>query len=156
MSYPLISATHLRVHVYNSGNPVITHGNGVVMEGGAPRTFDYKRCVNRGSMHSQFSHLYILYRSSPLKQEATSTSNQPTSSEGFPLPIPKSLTSQFRSSPLNQSAAAAAAAATHHNGSADAQHDHATAAHDEDEDPAFFCQPKNLLTLFDYHKQTGK
>ncbi|CAO3653328.1 unnamed protein product [Mucor fragilis] len=115
-----------------NGNPVITHGNGVVVEGGAPRTFDYKR-------------------SSPLKQEATtSSSNQPTSSDGFPLPIPKSLTSQFRSSPLNQSAAA-----NHHNDSAAAQHDHATAADDEDEDPAFFCQPKNLLTLFDYHKKTG-
>lgn len=43
----------------NSGNPVITHGNGVVVEGGAPRTFDYKRWVKRGSMHSQCSHLRV-------------------------------------------------------------------------------------------------
>ncbi|KAL0143967.1 p53-like transcription factor [Mucor lusitanicus] len=116
-----------------NGNPVITHGNGVVVEGGAPRTFDYKR-------------------SSPLKQEATShtisSSNQLTTSEGFPLPIPKSLTSQFRASPLNQSAAAA----THRSEPRDAEDDHAD---DEQEDPAFFCQPRNLLALFDYHKKTG-
>ncbi|GAN02605.1 hypothetical protein MAM1_0025d02049 [Mucor ambiguus] len=128
-------------HTFINGNPVITHGNGVVVEGGGgARTFDYKS------------------RSSPLKQEATShttsSSNQLTTSEGFPLPIPKSLSSQFRASPLNQSAAAAAAA-THHNDFEDAQHGHATTADDEEVDPDFFCQPRNLLTLFDYHKKTG-
>ncbi|KAG1077933.1 hypothetical protein G6F42_024528 [Rhizopus arrhizus] len=119
-----------------NGNPVMTHGNdgGVVVDGPS-RTFDYKR-------------------SSPLKQEAasnnTSNSNQFATGEGFPLPIPKSLTSQFRTSPLHPPAAA-----TNNGDFRDTQYDHTAAADEQEEDPFFFCQPKNLLTLFDYNKKTS-
>ena len=86
-------------------------------------------------------------RSSPLKPDnpsnSISTNTQLTTSEGFPLPIPKSLTSQLRTSPLNH------LAAINHNELNDTRND-------EEEEPQFFCQPKNILNLIDYRKKTGK
>ncbi|CEP09226.1 hypothetical protein [Parasitella parasitica] len=111
-----------------NGSPVLNHGNGgggnggVVMDGN--RSFDFKR-------------------SSPLKPDTLSNSTQLTTSEGFPLPIPKSLTSQFRASPLNHSTTFS--------------HSQLSVIHDDsqDQEPRFFCQPKNLLNLYDYNKKTG-
>lgn len=63
------------------------------------------------------------YRPSPLKPES---SGQLTN-EGFPLPIPKSLTPQF----------------------------HPTMKK-EGEESKFFCQPKTTLNVFDYNRKTGR
>ncbi|KAI8647272.1 hypothetical protein BD408DRAFT_358415, partial [Parasitella parasitica] len=111
-----------------NGSPVLNHGNGGGGNGGVAmdsnRPFDFKR-------------------SSPLKPDTSSNSTQLTTSEGFPLPIPKSLTSQFRTSPLNYSA--------------EFSHSQLSVVHDnsQDQEPRFFCQPRNVLNLYEYNKKTG-